>query len=82
MQLKYVRHSTIGFVLWPKTDALWHSHVGDLLRRKDGGRIISAGFCTVSDGAVHCYGRSESLDIGGAPDDAKALASQLGIKAA
>lgn len=82
MQLKYVRHSTIGFVIWPKTDALWHSHVGDLLRRKDGGRIISAGFCSLEGGTARCYGRSESLGVGGLPDDAKALAAQLGIKAA
>lgn len=78
MQHKYVRHSTIGFVLWPKTDTLWHSHVGNLLNRA-GGKIISAGFCYVAFGEVRCFGRSESLNIGGLPDDEQALAKQLGL---
>jgi len=44
MSLKYVRHEEIGFVLWPRTDALWHSHVGRLLQQRRDGKIVSAGF--------------------------------------
>lgn len=80
MELKYVRHSTIGFILWPKTDALWHSHIGDHLLRKARGHIISAGFCSVAGGSAQCWGRSESLGIGGKPDDTEALNKQLGLQ--
>ena len=76
---KYVRHSIIGFVLWRKCDDIAHATVGHCLRGEAGGTILSAGFCCVSDGAVTCWGRSESLSIGGRPDDETALARQLGI---
>ncbi len=77
-QLKYVRHSALGFVLWPMTDTLWHAHVGAMLRRAPG-EIISAGFTCVEGGVVVCCGKSESLGISSRPDDAEALAKQLGL---
>jgi hypothetical protein len=79
MELKYVRHSRIGFILWPRTDDLWHSHIGNALPR---GGIESAGFASVKGGKVQCWGKSESLGIPSAPDDSKALAQQLGLNAA
>lgn len=79
MQLKYVRHSTLGFVVWPKTDALWHLHVGEMLDRRCKGFIVSAGFAEVVGGEVRCFGESESLGIPSQPGDGDALAAQLGI---
>lgn len=81
MELKYVRHSLLGFVLWKRTDDLWHSHVGATVRRT-GGEILSAGFASVSGGAARCWGMSESLGIASRDDDAEALAKQLGLKVA
>jgi len=81
MQLKYVRHDQIGFILWPRTDKLWHSHVGQLLMRRGSGEIISAGFVDFGrSGMPRCFGMSESLQISSRPDDSAALADQLGIK--
>lgn len=80
MELKYVRHSTIGFIVWPRTDALWHSDIGVNAIRKAGGKIISAGFCSLEGGAARCWGRSESLDVGGLPDDETAMNAQFGLQ--
>lgn len=79
MQLKYVRHERIGFVLWPITDEPWHSHIGRLLESKARGGIVSAGFADLSGDRPRCFGRSESLEIGSREDDSAALAEQLGI---
>jgi hypothetical protein len=76
MDLKYVRHNTVGFILWPRTDDLWHMHVASALPR---GSIMSAGFASVAGGKVKCGGRSESLGIGSLPEDGAALAKQLGL---
>lgn len=76
-EFKYVRFERIGFVLWPRTDDLWHSHVGDRLGLK-GGRILSAGFAILA-GGVHCFGLSESLGISSLPEDAQKLAEQTGL---
>ena len=80
MKHKYVRHSTLGFVLWPMTDEIWHQHVGRLLAR-EAGAILSAGFAEMYDGSVSCYGKSESLGISSDPTDTDALAKQLGLAA-
>jgi len=83
MSLKYVRHEEIGFVLWPRTDALWHSHVGRLLQQRRDGKIVSAGFVEFGAGGVPtCFGMSESLNIASREDDSEALAKQLGLMAA
>jgi hypothetical protein len=79
MEMKYIRHSKIGFILWPRTDDLWHSHVAASIRHPKTGAVISAGFCKVREGAVACWGRSESLNIDSRTDDAEMLARQLGI---
>ena len=73
MAMKYVRFDDIGFVVWPRTDAIWHSHIGKF------GRPISAGFVRFFNGTAECYGRSESLGIGGLPDDAEAICLQFGL---
>ncbi|CAH1387064.1 conserved hypothetical protein [Candidatus Nitrotoga sp. M5] len=77
MELKYIRHSAIGFVLWAKTDALWHRNMGELILEKCGGEIISAGFARLANGRARCWGKSESLGIESAPGDSEALALQL-----
>lgn len=74
--LKYVRHSTLGFIIWPANTPLWHAHIGKLLL-SNGGKLLSAGFCSVVGGVVKCWGHSESLSLGGLPDDAEKLAEQL-----
>lgn len=77
--LKYVRHSHLGFVIWSAETSLWHKHIGRLLLT-DGGTLISAGFCSLAEGVVVCWGKSESLSLGGKPDDAEELAEQLGLE--
>lgn len=73
---KYVRHSVVGFVIWPKTDSLWHSEVGQLLEHIHG-EIMSAGFVsTGADGPV-CFGESESLGIGSLEGDTEAIRKQF-----
>ena len=79
MQLKYVRHERIGFILWPRTNDLWHSHVGRLAQSKAGGEIVSAGFVEFGGATPRCFGMSESLGIASRDDDSDALAAQLGI---
>jgi len=80
MSLKYVRHEEIGFVLWPRTDALWHSHVGRLLQQRRDGKIVSAGFVEFgAGGSPRCFGMSESLGIASKDGDSEALAQQLGL---
>ena len=80
MELKYVNHDKVGFVLWPRTDKLFHSHVGGMLLIRANGRILSAGFATISQGMVRCHGKSESLGIPSLPSDTEDLAKQLGLK--
>ncbi len=78
-ELKYVRHSTLGFVLWARSDALYHERMGMVLNRVPGA-IMSAGFATLAGGFVRCWGRSESLNIDSRADDSQALADQLGLE--
>ena len=77
MTHKYVRAERIGFIIWPKTDELWHSHVGAIMRRVP---IISAGFAEISENGVRCYGKSETLDMSSMLEDSSLLAAQLGLK--
>lgn len=80
MSLKYVRHDEIGFVIWARTDALWHSHIGRLLEQRRQGKIISAGFVDFRPGGIPvCHGMSESLNIASKEGDSEALAAQLGL---
>lgn len=80
MELKYVRHSRIGFILWVSDGGLYHVSVGNLLREEVGGEIVSAGFARLTGERVKCYGMSESLNIASKPEDSSALAAQLGMR--
>lgn len=85
MELKYVRHSTIGFILWPLrfgsevSGNLFHSHVGAAARASCGGKIVSAGFCRLDTavGKAECFGHSESLGMSSLPEDSDLLTAQL-----
>ena len=75
MSHKYIKVDGVGFIVWPRTDVVTHlgmSRVGRL-------RVISAGFCKVSDGKAICYGRSESLNIDSDEQDSDDLTKQLFI---
>ncbi len=75
---KYVRHSELGFILWPYSDDLYHSHVGELMDTWLRGHIVSAGFAYIGPDSIVCNGESESLSIKSRADDSAALSKQLG----
>lgn len=79
--LKYIRHSHIGFVLWRRTDALYHSDMASGVKAGPDvrGSLLSAGFASLLGGVVRCWGRSDSLDLDSRVDDSQALAAQLGL---
>jgi hypothetical protein len=78
VELKYVRHSEIGFILWPRTDDLWHAHIGQLLSKQCQGTIVSAGFAKLAGGKAKCWGeRSERPFAPRWRDRRKARARQL-----
>lgn len=72
MTHKYVRFARVGFIVWRRTDKIWHSTIAKIVADK----ILSAGFVTFGN-EPYCYGFSESLDVGSKPDDSDALAKQL-----
>lgn len=76
---KYVRNEVVGFVLFPATDLVFHSHVGGTVARESGSPNISAGFAYISERGVKCYGRSESMRLNSAPEDSELLAEQLDL---
>lgn len=85
MKHKYVRHSILGIAFFPAEILLSHSNIAEAMRyamyessSKDDGKIISAGFVWLEKNCVIVEGKSESLDIGQAPDDADAIKQQLG----
>lgn len=79
MKHKYVRHSALGFALFPADTELAHSDIAYMMRHKaGGGEIVSAGFVWITPNTVIIEGRSESLNVGPASDDASALKEQLG----
>ena len=84
MKHKYVRHSLAGFIIWPADTELYHKHIGIATRQSKylEGEILSAGFVDIHDGRVKCYGKSESLNLGGLPDDTAEIAKQLGLETA
>ena len=79
MEHKYVRFKEVGFIVWPRTDDLWHSTVGKMYGLSC---IISAGFCWFdkTEGKFECYGHSESLGISSLKEDTDLLNRQFGIK--
>jgi hypothetical protein len=79
MTHRYVRHSVIGFILWPKGPGdLSHDDMRGLLDYGDG-QITSAGMVRFEQGLPVCYGRSVSLSLSAEPDDAEDLAEELGL---
>ena len=77
---KYVRHSVLGFILFPTQDILWHKHIGVLMRQVSSkGDLVSAGFARIEGGDVICYGESESLKMRSKAEDSDLLAKQLGL---
>lgn len=73
MHLKYIR-CDFGFVLWPKCEEMAHSHMA---RALNGRKIISAGFAVIDAEEAHCFGRSESMDLDGKPEDSALLTEQV-----
>ena len=80
MEVKYINHSEIGFVLWARTDLVYHSDMAHAVCSKAVGKIVTAGFAHIVDGFVECYGMSESLNIESHKGDSVLLADQLGLK--
>ena len=80
MHHKYIRHSKIGFIIWPKTDDVWHNAMGKFICNQCfNNEILSAGFVSFKDGKPRCYGGSESLHIYSLPDDSEKIAEQFGL---
>lgn len=77
MKHKYIRHSEVGFILWPAGRNLHHDHIA--LSVQGYGRIVSAGFANIIDGGVFCFGRSDTMNISSLEEDSQLLADQLGI---
>lgn len=75
--MKYIRHSTIGFILWPKSALLRHSEMAKAIKERRGGEILSAGFCILADVKTLCFGESTSLDVKSLPDDGELLNRQM-----
>lgn len=80
--LKYVRHSELGFTVWPDQVELHHNHVGQLIeRRVREGEIVSAGFVDFGQNNLpYCPGRSDSLGIGSQAIDTVDLQKEWGTK--
>ena len=76
--MKYVRHETKGFFIFPESSDVIHAEVGCMLGLEG---LLSAGFIMFYCGAPTCYGRSESLNLGVRDDDTDALRKQLGFEA-
>lgn len=80
MDHKYIRYPNFGFILWPRVDNLWHSQVNTLVSRCARENPISAGFATIVDGEVICFGESESMNLLSKPrEDSEALKKQLNM---
>lgn len=73
MEHKYIRFKNIGFIIWPRTDGLWHNHVAKCVRDIP----VSAGFAVFFGDEVKCYGMSESMGMSSLPEDSKLLRAQL-----
>lgn len=86
MKHKYVRHSRLGIAIFPADTFLSHANISEAMRyamyeapsNVDEGKVISAGFVWIEKDRVIVEGKSESLGIGQAPDDAAAIRAQLG----
>lgn len=75
MSHKYIRTKRHGFIVWPRNDDIWHSHIAAAVgNRQD---LLSAGFVFFEDGDAVCYGESESLKLKSDSTDSAALTRQL-----
>lgn len=74
--MKFVRHETKGFFLFPRGDRVWHAHVANFLGDEG---VISAGFVKFTDCKLECFGFSESIGIGCGKNDTKDLIELLGL---
>lgn len=82
--LKYVRHSTVGFMTWPvRHPGLSHKEVAQIMSHGHVGRqgvILSAGFVALDEtGLPLCMGRSETLDLDSMESDTDALRAEWGM---
>lgn len=83
MKHKYVRHSTLGVVIFPADTELSHKMIARAMSfaaAEEGadGKVLSAGFVVIGANGVSVDGRSESLNLGRQPDDAAVIVKQLG----
>lgn len=78
MSHKYIRTKKYGFVIWPRNDDIWHSHIAHVVGGRD--QLVSAGFANFVNGVANCYGMSESLKLASDPSDSRALTLQLQVK--
>lgn len=76
--MKYIRHKSKGFFLFPANgdEHPWHKHMADFVGR-DG--IVSAGFVEFDKGIPSCCGRSESLRMSSQEEDTTILRKQMGL---
>lgn len=72
MRYKYIREKRTGFIIWP-ADAAIHSEVATRLHLV----VHSAGFVRMEPEGLVCFGKSESLGVGVAPEDTALLRQQL-----
>lgn len=82
MRHKYVRHNQFGFVLFLADTEVSHVKMARMLNTiASTGSVISAGFVWISqDGSLEIEKKkSESLNLGPAPDDERALKNQIGF---
>jgi hypothetical protein len=91
IEMKYIRHSKIGFVLWARTNDVFHSDVANAVlngsERETGnrGEIVSAGFVQLRQSIagghlLRCNGQSESLGISSKSEDSDLLYQFLQLK--
>lgn len=83
-QLKYVRHGSVGFVVWPaQRVGMTHEEVARATFMSQDvrmQRIISAGFVEWdADGRPLCMGKSDTLGIASREDDTDALRAEWGM---
>ena len=80
MVLRYVKHSTLGFIIWANVSSDSHSIFEQLILKDVPGIIVSAGLASVHDGIVECWGESENIRSSTCNTDAHDLSIQLGLK--
>jgi hypothetical protein len=80
-RLKYIRHSSLGFVVFPEHINFMHYDMAVSVNREmRQGSIMSAGFIGFDAGKPFCHGRSESLNLGAGPTDTQDLRTEWGIQ--